>query len=294
MHKKLPSSRYRAIRQLVSSYLIESLSVFTEYQKIRPIREENIPLHKGRDFDRILYISGVALQISKYENVSAMEIASDIGSHFSATCSNDFHVQIVSPGWIHLELTHPLLAAWLQDIAFGYPGVVGELWSTGAGEEISPHTPHTPHTLFTAQYAHARCYSLLRLAHQEGLIKLWQEGQQENYNESLHSSNPYSPSIPWLDGDRIRLTHPASGRLIAELVRVVDQFECHGSVKWETAALTLSQAFESFWSHCRIFGEVKTTSPELAQARLGLVMATQSVLRFLLEEKLGISAVMEL
>jgi len=293
---------------------------------VNSIKEENIPLYKGRDINRILYISGVALRLSKYENISAMEIASEIVSHFLATCSKDFQVQIVSPGWIHLELTHPFLAAWLQNLAFGYAGgaggagEAGEAGGASGGDRgdkriinysspaslaplppcspapllpystapLLPYSPPPP--LFTAQYAHARCCSLLRLAHQEGLMGLRQEGQQENY----HGSVPFSKSIPWLDGHKIRLTHPASGHLIAELVQVVDQFECHSSVKWETAALNLSQAFEIFWSNCRIFGEVKTTSPELAQARLGLVMATQSVLRFLLEEKLGISALMEL
>ena len=103
--------------------------------------------------------------------------------------------------------------------------------------------------------------------------------------------------IPWLNCDQMRDQHPASRRLIAELIQVVDELECSDSRderKWEKAALKLSEAFQNFWSECRIWGDVKTTNPELAQARLGLVLATQSVLRFLLEDKLSIFALQEL
>jgi arginyl-tRNA synthetase len=119
----------------------------------------------------------------------------------------------------------------------------------------------------------------VRLAEREGLIT--SEG-----------------AIPWLDNQQeLRFHHPSELCLVSELVQVVDELECSdssGSVKWEKLALCLSQVFDNFWRDCRIWGEVKANSPELAQARLGLVMATQSVLRTLLEEKLGILALWEL
>ncbi|MFN6516440.1 MAG: DALR anticodon-binding domain-containing protein [Nostoc sp. CreGUA01] len=152
-----------------------------------------------------------------------------------------------------------------------------------------------PNALFPVQYAHARCCSLVLLAHREGLIQL---------REPLTSSSPsfwsvISPNpIPWLNCDgKLQLNHPDECRLISELVEMVDNIEfadVKGCVKWEKAALNLSQALENFWCNCRIWGEVKIVSPELAQARLGLLMATGSVLKFVLEEKLKIFAPLEL
>ncbi|MBE8968905.1 glutamate acetyltransferase, partial [Nostocales cyanobacterium LEGE 12452] len=152
-----------------------------------------------------------------------------------------------------------------------------------------------PNSLFAVEYAHARCCSLVLLAHREGLIKL----REPVPNTSPAYWDVISPNpLPWLNCDGIlQLNHPDERRLIGELIQVVDNIECpdvSGSVKWEKVALNLSQAFEKFWSNCRIWGEVKITSPELAQARLGLLMATQSVLKFVLEENLGVFAPLEL
>ncbi|WP_392531377.1 DALR anticodon-binding domain-containing protein [Nostoc sp. C117] len=237
-----------------------------------------------------------------------MELASSIAFDLSATCGSVFNVQIVPPGWIHFELTDSTLATWLQSIAVANLKEA-EIGRWRDGERISPHHPITPsphpsHTpnplcpmsnLFPIQYAHARCCSLVLLAHREGLIKL----REPLANSSSDFWSVISPNpIPWLNSDgKLRLNHPDEHRLIAELVQVVDNIECpdvKGFVKWEKAALNLSQAFENFWSNCRIWGEVKIISPELAQARLGLLMATQSVLKIVLEEKLGIFAPWEL
>ncbi|MEH2069368.1 MAG: DALR anticodon-binding domain-containing protein [Nostoc sp.] len=230
--------------------------------------------------------------MSDSQNQKAMELARAIAFHLSATCGDVFKVQIVPPGWIHFELTDLALGTWLQSLAVGKE----EVGSGEMGREFHP-TPATlpmPNSLFPVQYAHARCCSLVLLAHREGLIQL---------REPLANSSPIwsviSPKpIPWLNCNRrLRLNHPDELRLISELVGMVDNIECPDvgfSVKWEKAALNLSQAFENFWCNCRIWGEVKIVSPEVAQARLGLLMATQSVLKFVLEENLGIFAPLEL
>ncbi|MEH2108020.1 DALR anticodon-binding domain-containing protein [Nostoc sp.] len=339
MHNRLPISKYTSIKQLLYSYLIKSISIDTYKAENDCIENEKIPLHKGRDDNRVLYTSSVSLRLSKSQNRKAMELASAIASDLSGICEDVFSIQIVPPGWINFELTHSTLATWLQSLVVGSLGEEREMGGReqGAGGEINSkfkiqnsklknfcllppadalyetlrerglaNAPLScllpplsqspmPNAQFAVQYAHARCCSLVLLAHREGLIKL---------REPVPNTSPafwdiiFPNPLPWLNCDGIlRLNHPDERRLIGELIQVVDNIECpdvSGSVKWEKVALNLSQAFEKFWSNCRIWGEVKITSPELAQARLGLLMATQSVLRFVLEENLRVFAPLEL
>ncbi|NMG22842.1 DALR anticodon-binding domain-containing protein [Brasilonema bromeliae] len=326
MPKKLLQNKYAAIKQLVNSNLAIALSTYANSQPKICIKNINIPLSQGRDDEKIVYISGIALRLAKFEKYPAIEIANGIVSHISANYDKDFNIQVVSPGWIHLEVTHRLLAAWLQSLTLGEARellVGSEGVGTKAEEErmsigsfsplppafcpisssdltsSSPFSSPNSASLFTAQYAHARCSSLLRLAVNEGLIKLRESNVDEGENVkqnlllSIFTPNP----IPWLNSDeKLRFNHPASYLLINELVRVVDRLEGSDfgdSVNWEKAALDLSRVFETFWCKCRIFGEVKTASPELAQARIGLVLATQCVLKFVLEEKLDVFALDE-
>ncbi|MEH1913718.1 DALR anticodon-binding domain-containing protein [Nostoc sp.] len=315
MHYKLPVSKYTSIKQLLYSYIIKSLSIDTYSPENRCIKGEKFPLYKDRDDKRVLYTSNVSLRLSKSQNRKAMELASAIASDLSGICEGVFNIQIVPPGWINFELTHLTLATWLQSLVVGSLGEEGEMGGReqGAGGEINskfkiqnsklknfcllPPLSQSPmpNSLFAVEYAHARCCSLVLLAHQEGLIKL----REPVPNTSPAFWDVISPHpLPWLNCDGIlRLNHPDERRLIGELIQVVDNIECpdvSSSVKWEKVALNLSQAFEKFWSNCRIWGEVKIMSPELAQARLGLLMATQSVLKFVLEKNLGVFAPLEL
>jgi hypothetical protein len=204
--------------------------------------------------------------------------------------------------------------------------------------------------LFPVQYAHARCCSLLRLAHWQGLIKL-RDLDFNTLNRQLIEPSP----IPWLNDDqqtpfygllsttkderhslqiptfkldtmnastqrrnenpsplppttysllpiyktdtrqrRLRLVHPAEVALIAQIVDWLDEMSDPEQRNWVKLASAVSNAFDNFYSSCRIWGEVKTQTPKLAQARLGLVGVTQASLRALLEDQLGIPAPVEL
>ncbi|MDZ8049990.1 MAG: glutamate acetyltransferase [Aulosira sp. ZfuVER01] len=303
VHFQLLVSKYTAIKQLTYSHIQQYLSVYSYQAESLCIKHNKFPLYKGRDEKRILYISGIALRLEKSQNQKAVEIANAIASDLLATRGDVFKIQVVPPGWIYLELTHSILAAWLQHLA------VGSLKLDRQMDKTDRSTITNPQRLFAVQYAHARCCSLLQQAHREELIQLRDvlTDTEINFDKqkpllsisgqalwSILCPNP----IPWLNNDeKLRLNHPAESHLIGELVQVVDDLKCDafgGSVNWEKAALNLSQAFENFWSQCRIWGKVKISSPLLAQARLGLVMATQSVFRLLLEEKLGVFAPLEL
>jgi hypothetical protein len=241
----------------------------------------------------------------------------------------DFSVEVFSPGWIQFRLSDRGLAAWLQQLIQIPPflphGELGRISyeDGGAGNEGKsqlsvtatwykhPYSPHPEipdqsqrtepanqaHSLFRVQYAHARCCSLLRLAHRQSLINL--SGLDSiTPNWAWVEPNP----IPWLDGDpemeyspiHLLLEHPAERGLIAHLLDGIEQLTPSTPARPIELANALSHEFEKFYSACRIWGEVKTETPQLAQARLGLVAITQKLLRSLLQDQLHVTAPIEL
>ncbi len=169
VHHSLLVSKYTSIRQLIYTQTIDAMSIYTCGQEIKYIDNKKIPLYKGRDSKRILYISGIALQVSKSHNSQPMEVANGIVSYLSKTCDGIFSIQIIPPGWIHLEVSPPFVAAWLESLVMGRN--IKEQKSTE--ESLTSNAQiRNPDHLFTIQYAHARCCSLMLLAHREGLIRL--------------------------------------------------------------------------------------------------------------------------
>ena len=268
---------------------------------------ETIPLHRLPDDTPIIYRSAIAFKLAPVWQLPPLDIANQLTASLPASCENppaqiylDFNVEVVSPGWIHFRLNEGSLAIWLQ-------GLIQMPLSVHPGDDSSLKLQKTEvkgderltdtRNYFPMQYAHARCCSLLRLAHRQGLITL-QDLDFNTLDWQLIEPNP----IPWLNDNReadteqvvLRLQHPAERRLITQILDLPDSISNLDRLRAIKLTSTLSKAFEGFYSSCRIWGEVKTQTPKLAQARLGLVEVTRGLLRSLLQDQLGIPAPVEL
>ncbi|XWK88548.1 MAG: DALR anticodon-binding domain-containing protein [Phormidium sp.] len=297
---------------LDTSILEKKCSQITE----QLVTKGNLSLTRVQKDTVVVYICAIAFKESQSWGTSPIDVATQIADQFSYLSSQElsddpkkyFTLKVVPPGWLHLQLTDLGIATWLQSLAEhlsrgtrgqgdkgtrgqGDKGTRGQR-DKGTGEifnlkneaknsKVSQSPMPSSQSLFSVQYAHARCCSLLRLAQGEG------------------SWGAIAPdAIPWLNEmGQLRLTHPAERRLISQLFSALDGLYCPESSKnlnWEKLAQEISLSWEKFYSQCRIWGEVKTEALELAQARLGLLMASQTILQLLLEEYLGVSAPLEL
>lgn len=280
VHKKLLVSKYTAIIQLLHGQLTEIVSIYALTKKNNPIEKKVIPLSKGKSDIRISYMTGVALQLLKSHNSQPFSTASSIASDLSARFDAYLIVEVLPSCLIQIQVTDLFLALWLQSLIDRNRSI-----ETAEVNCLDSRTA-LQDDVFSIQYAHARCCSLLRLAQQEKLIDF-------NIYFDKHSSE----SIFWLNNNgKLPLNHQAERRLIVSLVRIIDELEpiIARPLKWQGAALRLVTVFEEFWSTCRIHDDLTAIAPEVVRARIGLIAATQSVLRFLLEDKLGIPACLEL
>ncbi len=140
--------------------------------------------------------------------------------------------------------------------------------------------------LWAAQYTHARCCTLLHL---------WQELQPGRI-PSLTAPLAGSSDSLWLTAENLLRVHtPQARQLIQTLIEITDDlFEI--SYQWTDRqyflllklAAQLCQSFEQFYSACLSgFGRVPATSDRsealLFRARFGLVLATQYMLKSLLQ-----------
>ncbi|AFY90791.1 DALR anticodon-binding domain-containing protein [Chroococcidiopsis thermalis] len=267
-------------------------------------RKSYIPLQLSKQRP-VVYRCAIAFKLSQLVNSPTIEVAQSISQLIAQQdCQQNLILQVVPPGWIDLELPQPSLAAWLQHWIETLPclGSRGEKRAEGAEGDITNYQlPITNYQLpitnyqFPIQYAHARCCSLLKMAHEEKIIII------KSKNSDIKSSclQVISPQpIPWLSEAKICLHHPSELNLLLESIGVLDALYCpdptRKSLNWLKVALNLSQAFQTFYSQCRIWGEVKNQNLNLAQGRLGLIAIAQSVFRILLVEVLNSCAPLEL
>lgn len=265
-------------------------------------RLETIPVHQITDSGKVVYQSAIALKLASVWQLPPASIATDLISYFTEIVNTEaskdtdkdtenFQVEVMSSGMIYFRLTDLGIANWLDYLTSAHLKRKKEELLVGVESDKSTAT-----RLFPIQYSHARCCSLLRMGESDRLITLTPTAPETCYQFWLiETPNP----IPWQQPNgQLQLLHPAESKLISQLSFTLDSIYCVSGtrkpVNWEKVADALSAAFQTFYSQCRIWGEVKTETPKLAQARLGLVLATQCVLRFLLEARLGGEAPIEL
>lgn len=306
-----------AIESLLQQQIVVGLSgigIETDNLHDEPeLVPETIPMHRVFDRNYVMYRSAIALRLSPYLQQSACDIANQLVASFPTVIHDSaqqivlgFTVEVEPSGWINFWLSDRTLATWLQHLTEISPGrglkeTEPNHWHRKNPNRMQPkqllQSQNDRHNLFPIQYAHARCCSLLRLAHQYGLVQLT-DAELKTANWQFVEPNP----IPWLNENQgvdpaqipLRLVHPAERRLLAQLLEVQDGFASLERLRAVKLASTLSQEFERVYSSCRIWGEVKIQTPKLAQARLGLIAVTQKLLRSLLQDQLCVPAPVEL
>ncbi len=255
----------------------------------------SIPLYRSKDTQRILYISPVALQLAKQESMPPMEIAQAIAEGFANSRPPDlafplganlWNVSVIPPGKLYLELTDPGIAIWLQQ------AIAADLESDPT-PDAEPLHPAESLDLFPLQYAHARCCSLLRLAHREGLMI-------RETPAPPHIPSVTAPaSIAWLESPtHLKPHHPTERALISRAIATLDAISYPISISQLSSrfaiATLLSQDFLTFHGQCQVFGSLPSQDLDLVQARLGLIYLTQKLLKRLLEKDFNSFAPLEL
>jgi hypothetical protein len=212
-------------------------------------------------------------------------------------------LKTAASGWIRLMISDVGLSAWLQFCAQTLP--TSKLafkqhqnnsldGSKNFLQNVRRLTVDFADSLFKSQYTHARCCSLLQLAHKEGIITL----KSPQPTQSLWIGEIAAPArIPWLTSNqKLRLQYPEERQLLLCIIALIDALDhpTKSAIYGWRFAVKLVSAFENFHQTCRIFGEVKAVHPELAQVRLGLVSFTQICLQMVLQDLLRLTAPVEL
>lgn len=238
-------------------------------------KNQKIQLHLFRENATIIYRCAIAHQLTTILKLSALEIAHQLVENMDNWELN-LTIEISPPGWVDFHLSDRSLANWLERL------------SSFKFTDRNRHLKIDRERIFVWQYAHARCCSLLLLGEQINLIEL----KDKQFKQVVWQ---LSSPVSWLDEkEHLRSSHRAEICLIEKLLAVMDELCARESERIFKPIVLLSEALVAFWDDCRIYDHTSKEKPQLAKARLGLVAATQLLLKISLEELIGISALVEL
>lgn len=295
-----------AFQCILLEFLQKSVNLYREklkwsgYEKKLDVCDkiEAIPILQTRDSKQVLYKSAIALKLAPVCQQPAINIATELAKYCGEIVNTErkkeilnFQVEVVSSGMISFTIEGLSIANWLNDLSYLPLNCEEQKLQVAIDHQASE-----TRNLFPIQYSHARCCSLLKMGEGDRLITLTPT-KAEIYSQFWLIETPQL--IPWqkLNGE-LQFLDNSEYQLIGQIAFTLDRIYCFPQskkpVNWEKVADALSLAFQTFYRKCRIWGKVKIETPKLAQARLGLVLITQSLLRFLLEKRLGEKALTEL
>ncbi len=265
---------------------------------------ETIPLKRIRSRNQLEYGSALALKWADFYQQSASTLADKIVANLQASqrepdCAGqiwqNFEIWNNQSGWIYFNLNETGVAEWLQFLVDGLPKLNEFTLAIHSSYDTIPDCQQSQ--LFQILQAHARCCSLLRAARQDQLVPMLPlpSAPLQPHHVSALSASPQP--LPWLEAGQLRCQQPSEWELITQICDALDflaQSTTEATLPALKIAARLSQAFQTFQTACRIWGEVKRVDLPLVQVRIGLVLITQSTLRLLLESHLHRFAPFEL
>ena len=279
------------LQSLTLPFKLVSLDTFVTRQLILLSLERQQKLLKSNNwhlFDKreisFCYSCPIGLVLAPRLQISPQKVVEDLGSLFvrhssSIKSSLPLYLYTDPTGWLNFCVTERAIACWLKR----------SLWllKTQALDNNSVLRLGSDRTsksnLFSVQYIHARCCSLLRLGAREQLISL--VNNDFNYI-GWQLTQPLS--ISWLDrSHHLWFDRQSEYDLLRQLLIVTDSQTATDSSIWSKLALDLSQATAIFLADCRFLGEIKEQYPQRAIARLGLIALAQYWLQKILIEKLN-------
>lgn len=261
-----------------------------------------VSFDRAKDLTQVIYSSPIALRLSRSWNLPAIDLAKQIAAWLDTKAFAETEppvlkkswehlvTRVTPPGWIVVKPSDRGIALWLQTLADQHSQMEAEQSANDSNAHSkSDHALcQNANSLFEIQYAHARCCTLLNMGIQSGLIS-----SSHFRTSSLAASGETRSTFPWLaDNDTLRLQNRAEKYLIGQLFVTLDQLSTHqqcassGSDRRAIGlrlAESLSERIEDFYAVCRIFGDVQVEQLELAQARLGLILASKTLLSFILQ-----------
>ena len=275
-------------RQSLSFQLnIESLDTTIDRQLILLSldRQQFLQSNKQTRSIPLCYSCPIGLILASRLQISPQKVIEDLVNlldrHSSSVESKlPLYLYTDPTGWLNFYVTELAIASWLER---------SWLLKTQATDNSSFSTLTSDRPidsdLFSVQYIHARCCSLLRLGAREKLISL-----VDNEFNCVDWQLTQPQSIFWDRQHHLWFDRQSEYNLLRQLLIVTDFQTADGnSNKWSKLALDLSQTTAIFLADCRFLGEIKEQYLQLAIARLGLIALAQYWLQKILR-KLGIAA----